>query len=130
MEDASRGMKNRRSLEKGRFVGDYFGKRSRSHSLPASKLIRDESTSWDTIPRGGGSVVLYICPIFVACHFSLDEIFVGRRTGCFVILSLTFLGITRSPLPFPRQSNFRKEICRFDSNDRIVIYISFLKIVS
>lgn len=65
MEDASRGMKNRRSLEKGRFVGDYFGKRSRSHSLP------------DTIPRGGGSVVLYICPIFVACHFSLDEIFVG-----------------------------------------------------
>lgn len=78
MEDASRGMKNRRSLEKGRFVGDYFGKRSRSHSLPASKLIRDELTSWDTIPRGGGSVVLYICPIFVDCHFSLDEIFVGR----------------------------------------------------
>lgn len=122
MEDASRGMKNRRSLEKGRFVGDYFGKRSRSHSLPASKLIRDEST-WDTIPRGGGSVVLYICPIFVDCHFSLDKIFVGRRTGCFVILSLTFLGITRSPLSFPRQSNFRKEICS-ESKDRIVIYIS------
>lgn len=70
MEDASRGMKNRRSLEKGRFVGDYFGKRSRSHSLPASSRIN--FVGYDST-RGRKRCFIYLSNL---CRLSF---FVGRN---------------------------------------------------
>lgn len=95
-------MKNRRSLEEGRFRGRLFWeRRRRSHSLPASRLIRDESTWWGRSVR----VRCFIYRSVQSSPFVIFFFFFRRWT----ILSLTFLGIIRSFSLFSNTINLSKE---------------------